>query len=145
MTPRPLDVATVQAKLRLLDELLDVLRELGQVTGDRLRSDPIVRLALERVLTQGVDLVAAVCTHVVSAQGLRTASTYRAAVEDAAAAGFVDAGLATSLASAVGMRNLLVHEYAEVDLDLLAAAVPTAIGDFGAFVGQAARWISDHG
>jgi uncharacterized protein YutE (UPF0331/DUF86 family) len=144
MTPKNLDPATVQAKLRLLDELLDALRGLGEVSGDRLRSDQIVRLAVERVLTQGVDLVAAVCTHVVSAQGHRTAATYRAAVQDAAAVGLVSTELADLLASAVGLRNLLVHEYVQVDLDLLAQAVPAALHDFGAFVAQTARWLGEH-
>ncbi len=67
MTPRPVDVASVQAKLRSLDELLGALRLVGEVDGARLGQDVLLRLAVERALTQAVDLVVAVCSHVVAA------------------------------------------------------------------------------
>ncbi len=51
MTPRPLDVASVQAKLRSLDELGSALRLVGEVDGARLGQDVLLRLAVERALT----------------------------------------------------------------------------------------------
>ena len=65
MTPRPVDVASVQAKLRSLDELGSALRLVGEVDGARLEQDVLLRLAVERALTQAVDLIVAVCSHVV--------------------------------------------------------------------------------
>ena len=64
MTPRPVDVASVQAELRSLDELGSALRLVGEVDGARLGQDVLLRLAVERALTQAVDLIVAVCSHV---------------------------------------------------------------------------------
>lgn len=145
MTPRALDVATVQQKLQLLEELLDALALVGALTVERLRSDVVVRLAVERILTRAVDLVVSVCSHVVSAEGQaegqRVPTTYRDAIRDAAATGLIGDDLAASLGAAVGMRNVLVLEYARIDLGRVAAAVPAASRDLSAFVRQVAGWL----
>ncbi|SDQ35398.1 Protein of unknown function DUF86 [Quadrisphaera sp. DSM 44207] len=97
MTPRAVDVATVHAKLRLVGELLEALAVVGDVTAERLRSDVITRLAVERILTQAVDLVVSVCSHVVSARGSTAPTTYRDAISKAATTGLIRNDLATSL------------------------------------------------
>jgi uncharacterized protein YutE (UPF0331/DUF86 family) len=46
--------------------------------------------------------------------------------------------LAQRLGFAAGMRNILVHEYADVDLDILSEAVHTGLDDllqFGQIIG----------
>ncbi len=143
MSPRSLDPATVHARLRNLEDLLEALELLGGVSGDQLRRDVVTRLAAERVLTQLVDLVVAVCSHLAAAQGARSPSTYREAVEETRAAGVIDAELAASLSAAVGVRNLLVHHDGRVDLDIVAAALPRAGRDITAFIGSVAAWLAD--
>ena len=91
MTPRAVDPATITAKLEPVEDLLDALAVIGPVDGGRLRAEVVTRLAVERVLTQVVEQVADVCAHVVSAVSRRSATTYRAAVTDAADAGLIDA------------------------------------------------------
>lgn len=145
MTPRPLDPATVQARLRGLEELLDAVDALAGVDGDRLRAEVLTRLAAERVLTQLVDLVVAVCSHLAGAQGGRVPTTYRESIEAVRAADVVDAELAASLSAAVGMRNLLVHHYGRVDLDIVAAALPEAGRDIAAFVRSVSSWLAERG
>lgn len=141
MTPRPVDVASVQAKLRSLDELGSALRLVGEVDGARLEQDVLLRLAVERALTQTVDLVVAVCSHVVAAETTTVPTTYRDAVRAAAEHGLIGTDLARSLVAAVGLRNILVHEYARADLSIVAAAVPTAQRDLADFVRQVASWL----
>ena len=57
----------------------------------------------------------------------------------------LDHQLATDLALAAGMRNLLVHEYGDIDLTIVAGARSAAARDFAAFVTTVAQWILDHG
>ncbi|WP_167760967.1 DUF86 domain-containing protein [Geodermatophilus sp. DF01-2] len=141
MTPRPVDVASVQAKLRSLDDLLGALRLVGEVDGGRLGQDVLLRLAVERALTQAVDLVVAVCSHVLAAETATVPTTYRDAVRAAGEHGLIGTELARSLAAAVGLRNILVHEYARADLSIVASAVPVARLDLADFVRQVAGWV----
>ena len=143
MTPRPLDPATTGEKLRLLEELVDALRSLSPVSGEQLRTDVVVRLAVERALTQAVDLVVSVCGHVLSAEDAPVPGTYREVVSRAAAGGLLEEELGGSLGRAVGVRNLLVHRDGRVDLDLVAAAVPTAVHDLASFITQVAGWLQE--
>jgi uncharacterized protein YutE (UPF0331/DUF86 family) len=141
VTPRPVDVASVQAKLRSLDELLGALRLVGEVDGARLGQDVLLRLAVERALTQAVDLVVAVCSHVLAAETTTVPLTYRDAVRAAAGHDLIATDLADSLAAAVGLRNILVHEYARADLSIVASAVPVAQRDLADIVRQVAGWL----
>ena len=141
MTPRPVHPASVQAKLRSLDELGSALRLVGEIDGARLAEDVLLRLAVERALTQAVDLMVAVCSHVLAAETTTVPMTYRDAVRAAAEHGLIGTDLATSLVAAVGLRNILVHEYTRADLSIVAAAVPVAQRDLTDFVRQVASWL----
>jgi uncharacterized protein YutE (UPF0331/DUF86 family) len=145
MTPRPLDPVSLQAKLRSLDELVSALGLVGNVGGARLEHDVLLRLAVERALTQAVDLVVAVCSHVLAAGTTTVPTTYRDAVRGAAEHGLITADLARSLVAAVGLRNILVHQYTKADLSIVAAAVPVAQRDLADFVRQVANWMQRRG
>ncbi|SDX57542.1 Uncharacterized conserved protein YutE, UPF0331/DUF86 family [Geodermatophilus africanus] len=131
----------MQAKLRSLDELGSALRLVGEIDGARLAEDVLLRLAVERALTQAVDLMVAVCSHVLAAETTTVPMTYRDAVRAAAEHGLIGTDLATSLVAAVGLRNILVDEYTRADLSIVAAAVPVAHRDLTDFVRQVASWL----
>jgi uncharacterized protein YutE (UPF0331/DUF86 family) len=104
-----------------------------------------LRLAVERVLTQTVDLIVAVCSHVLAAETATVPTTYRDAVRAAAEHGLIGTDPARSLAAAVGLRDILVHEYARADLSIVAAAVPVAQRNLADFVRQVASWLRRRG
>lgn len=139
MTPAAVDLGMIAGKLRLMRGLLDDLAAAGEVTAERLADDRMLRHAIERVLTQLVDLAVSVNSHVASARLGRAPASYRESFALAAQAGVIDAELAARLAPAAGLRNILVHEYAEVDLRQVAAGVPLALRDFSAYVTAVAR------
>ena len=142
MTPSALQAATVQAKLRLMRELLDDLGRVGDATPEMLERERLLRRAVERVLTQLVDLAVSVNSHVVTASTGRAPASYRSSFDDAAGLGMLPRELAETLKPSVGMRKLLVHEYAAVDLARVARAVPTALESYGEYVRQVARWLA---
>ncbi|HET9612217.1 MAG TPA: HepT-like ribonuclease domain-containing protein [Acidimicrobiales bacterium] len=57
--------------------------------------------------------------------------------------GVVDEQLAHRLVGAVGFRNLLVHQYAEID-DARTVGFLDRIGDIEDFVGQVSTWLDEH-
>ena len=60
--------------------------------------------------------------------------SYRDSFTRLAETGIVPPDLASRLGLAAGMRNILTHEYGQIDLDLVTSAVPIAREDFGAYV-----------
>lgn len=141
MTPRRLDPDGVTQKLELMRDALDVLEEVAEVDADKLRDDRIVRGAVERYLMLLVDQAVAVNLHLSGALGGETRRDYASSFRAAADVGVVSDELADRLVGSVGLRNVLAHEYVEVDLQLVAVAVPRAIEEYGAYVRAVASFL----
>ncbi len=124
----------IRARLQAMRRLLDHLGSLGTVTPEQLDGDFAVRLQVERALSQVVTLATEINSHVVSRELGRAPTDLRGSFTDMAEAGWLDAELARNLRSSSGLRNVLVHEYVEVDLGIVAAAVPMALESFGAYL-----------
>lgn len=138
-----LDVDVVGRRLRLLRDTLDQLASLGEVTPARLEASPIERAAVERLLQVAVDLAVDVNAHVVVAELGRAPATGRESFLAMAEAGVLDAGLAERLAPAAGLRNVLVHRYVEISVELVARAVAEVLDGLGAYVTQVAGFLAE--
>lgn len=133
------DIDRVRARLVAVRELLDHLRSLGAVTPDRLEDDFGLRLQVERVLSQVITLATEVNSHVAARELGRAPSDLRSSFAAMAEAGWIDHTLAARLRDSTGLRNVLVHEYVEVDLAVVAAAVPATLEGYGEYVRQVAQ------
>jgi uncharacterized protein YutE (UPF0331/DUF86 family) len=140
-----LDAAIVQERLRHMRDLLADLDRIGDVAVERLTSDRIIRHAVERIITQLVDLAVSINSHVVAVVRGQVPSTYRESFGAAAQAGMISAELAAELAPSAGLRNILTHEYVGVDLVLVAQAVPVAHHAYQRYVSEVARFLLNVG
>lgn len=139
MTPRELDIETVVNRLRTMRRLLEQLGRLrdGDVPGDEFGR----RLQLERILSALVDLAVAINTHVVVTSRREAPHDMTGSFRMAAEVGLIDADLATAIAPSVGLRNVIVHAYVDLDVGRMTAAVPAAVEQYGRYVEQVARWV----
>jgi len=125
-----------------MQDLLDDLRSVRGVTAGELDRDRMTRHAVERILTQLVDLAVSVNGHVAAARLGRGPATYRDSFRLAAEAGLLDAQLADQLAPSSGLRNILTHEYVEVDLQLVAQSLERALVDYPRYVRSVAAFLA---
>jgi uncharacterized protein YutE (UPF0331/DUF86 family) len=135
------NVESVQRRLVAIGERLDELRQLGTVTVDSLEKDWLVRAAVERVLTQLVELAAQINTHVVTASGKVPPAGYRETFAAAADVGAISSRLAAQIGPSAGLRNILVHQYLDADLEIVATSVADAIAGYSAYVKEVATWL----
>jgi uncharacterized protein YutE (UPF0331/DUF86 family) len=133
-----IDADVLILRLGLMRELLADLESVGEVDARRLRNDRLTRHAVERILTQLVDLAVSINSHVAASAG-KTPSNYRESFHAAAAAGLINVDLAQRLAPSAGLRNVLTHDYVDIDLGLVAGAVTAARRDYGEYVTAVAR------
>ena len=145
MTPRRLDGDVVGRRLRLLRDALDDLAPLRGVTPQRLADEPLVRAAAERLIQVAVDLAVDINGHIAVTASGQAPATGRQSFESAAAAGALDEALADELAPSAGLRNLLVHRYTDIKVDLVATAVDEVLDGFGRYVGQVAAYVQEEG
>lgn len=109
------DADSVFAKLARLDSLLGVL-ESGQARGKAaVTSDVHLQLEVERALQVSIQICIDIGAHLVSELGLKPAEDYQGVFASLGAHGTIDSDLADRLGDAAGLRNLLVHDYGEID------------------------------
>jgi uncharacterized protein YutE (UPF0331/DUF86 family) len=121
--------------LRKLTVLGDCLAELERVhvSKDALTASTMLRAAVERWLQVAIEACLDIAYHIVSDEGWTPVDTGRAAFAALASHGLIDVDLAARLGRAAGLRNLLVHDYARVDVAALAEVVRTDLGDLRTF------------
>lgn len=89
---------------------------------------------IERLLELLVMTASDIVLHMIAATGGPAPASYRASFLRAGELGIITSELSKSLSVGAGLRNILVHGYAEIDYALLHKSIPIAIKDFGAFI-----------
>lgn len=132
------DAESVSLRLQRLDSLLRVLDEARERGEDALVSDVHLQLEVERALQVAIQICIDVGAHLVSGLGQPPPGDYRGVFAALGAAGVVEDELAQRLGDAARLRNLLVHDYGEIDHRLLWRSLGQ-LDDLRAFAAAAQR------
>jgi uncharacterized protein YutE (UPF0331/DUF86 family) len=81
-----------------------------------------------------------VAHHLCSSEQWATPDSNSGAIRELHAHGVIDAPTAEAITRAVGFRNVLVHQYTEVDDDIVLAALGR-LDELTGFVTQVSRWV----
>jgi uncharacterized protein YutE (UPF0331/DUF86 family) len=111
----PVDPVIVRRMLRALERSLRILRALRAGGRDAFVEDEVVQDRAARHAQLAAQACADVALHIVAATGTAAPDTYADAVLALAATDVVSRPLAARLAGAVRLRNILVHNYLDVD------------------------------
>lgn len=118
-------------RLAFIETCLAELRRLAR--PDRLETDVKERRFVEHTLQICVQAIQDVASHVVSDERLGEPRTNQELFGLLEKAGWIDAGLAATLQAAVGFRNVLVHGYTVVDVDVVRDVVENRLEDIAEF------------
>lgn len=141
MTPRQFDPVVVQVRLRHLRRLLDDLQSYGPLDRVELDGDSKTRYAVERILTQVVEAAAGINAHIGASLLGKVKTDYRDTFDLAVEAGALSKETAKRVKPSTGTRNVLVHEYLDVDYDKVAEAARRAPADYGDYIREIADFL----
>lgn len=108
------DAESIATRLDRLTPLLEELEEIRAAGRDAYMAEFRSRLAADHAIQLSIQICIDVGAHLIAELGLEAPSDYRGIFKSLRPAG-LDAELAQRLADAAGMRNVLVHDYLEVD------------------------------
>ena len=106
----------------------------SELDVDQRRQDALV-LNLLRACETAIDLA----MHAVRVRGLGAPQSSRDAFVKLVEAGLLEEGVGDDLQRMVGFRNIAVHRYQDLDLDVLRVIVCEELDGFEAFVGAMLR------
>ncbi|MCM3639455.1 DUF86 domain-containing protein [Sporosarcina luteola] len=119
-------------KTTMIERCLKRIHEVYEGNPENLRDftkqDSIV-LNIQRACEASIDLA----MHVVSERKLGVPKTSREAFKLLHEAGLIEASLAKTLMNMVGFRNIVVHDYQALELDILESILNKHIDDFKQF------------
>ena len=128
----PVDAAVIDAKLRELSRRLRRLEAKQPASLKQLAADEDLQDILTRNLELAIQICIDVAFHLCGAHGVVPTSAAEAFAQLAKRA-LIERSLAQRLQRAVGFRNVLAHEYTEVDWKIVMRVIRTDTRDLAAF------------
>jgi uncharacterized protein YutE (UPF0331/DUF86 family) len=125
------DPELVAKKLALIDTSVRELETMAR--PERIATDIREQRFVQHTLQIAIQAALDAASHVVSDDRLGEPTTYRELFDLLEKAGYIPAELAGELAKMAGFRNVLVHGYDDVDLDIVRDIVENRLSDLTQF------------
>lgn len=140
-----LDVDLVRRKLATISRNLGALAVVESMPLESYRGDLYRKKGTERLLQEVIEAAVDANLHLLRAMGAATPSDYYDSFIAIGKAGVVSSDLARRLAPAAGLRNRLVHEYDDIDDQIVLKAVAEARSMLADFVAGVERFLEQQG
>ena len=137
------DELRVVRLLRAADSAVQSLRNEQTASSDR-RSDPLWLPGVKYLFICAVEACIDIAQHICSTDASTAPRDNGDAMRVLGNRGTISAGDAERMRMAVGFRNVLVHEYVDVD-DTIVLHRLSDLGDIDAFIGQVGEWLARTG
>lgn len=129
MTRGDIDREAVRRHLVALDTALQYLRRYQGTSTAALVADQELLWAVERGLQRCAQNVLDISTHLVAGAG-RDTPDYATALDELGRLGVLPPEFVARFRGVAGFRNVLVHAYLEVDIELVRELLVDRLGDF---------------
>ena len=131
------DADLIAKKLALIETYVEELRTLGK--PNEIASDRLQERFIEHTLQIAIQAAIDVASHIVSDERLGEPATYRDLFELLVRHEWISDALVANLREMVGFRNVVVHGYSAVDLEVVRDVAENHLGDLLDFVAQIRR------
>ncbi|MBI5024329.1 MAG: DUF86 domain-containing protein [Candidatus Omnitrophica bacterium] len=135
------DKDLVYRKLARLNTYLERLDPVAKKSLKVYLSEDYLRFSTERLIQLVVECATDINNHVVVETQNRPPEDYRTSFVKAAEVGLITLELAKKIQGSAGMRNILVHEYMDIDHTMVFAAVPKTLKYYRQYLKQVNRFL----
>lgn len=134
----------VRRKLSHLHGYLQELERHRAITYEQYLALGGPRREVERLLQLLVEAAVDINVHLVTELGGAPPGDYHSSFLDAARQGVLPAELASRLAPAAGLRNVLVHEYGDIDDAQVHGSIPRALDGWAEYARALESWLTSY-
>lgn len=105
----------VKSRIRKIEECVGDLQGIRKLPERVFLEERPVRAAAERLLQVAIQSVLDIGSHIIAERGFREADGYAGIIDILAEEGVIPERFAARIRGMAGLRNILVHDYLEVD------------------------------
>ncbi|WKS69995.1 DUF86 domain-containing protein [Corynebacterium accolens] len=142
MSPRDFQSDTIRKRLVSLRRILDELEKYRDSDAKELRSDLSQMYAVFFMLQQVIDLATDINQHIAATTLNVADSSSRRGFEDLIRAGVLPADLEQDFYKSAALRNVITHQYVEVDLGIVSNSIPRVLDVYTQYVKSISRWLA---
>jgi uncharacterized protein YutE (UPF0331/DUF86 family) len=126
----------IENKISYLEKYLGILKRYKQYSREQIEKDVDIKGMVERYLyllaQSAIDLAEAI----LSLKNLRKPTTFSETFIILEEAKIIDGALAEKMIKMVGFRNILAHDYAEINYDIVYDVLQNKLSDIEEFIQQ---------
>jgi uncharacterized protein YutE (UPF0331/DUF86 family) len=134
-------ISEINSKLEQLGEYVNILREYQSYDIEEIRINRTLRGAIERYMEISLACMIDICEMIISSEKLKRPDTYREVIMVLGQHDILPIGFARKLAPAAGFRNVLVHMYADIDLEKLYSHLQDDVDHLELFAEYIAKYL----
>jgi len=127
------DKNVILRKISELELYQKQIKEFSDMTVERYKSDWKTQRIVERTLQIMVETCADIASHIVSDRGMRTPVSYADIFKVLSENGIIDTALFQIMEKMSKFRNVVVHQYEQVDAEIVVLILKKHLGDFDRF------------
>jgi len=136
-----LRVDAVEVRLLRLESVISELVRLGQTDPEQFRQEASSMWSVERGLQLGAEILLDIGNHILVAEYGVSSSEYRDIFKRLAERKVISSSLAERLGGLAGFRNILVHDYLDLDRERVLENLRRAPRDFSEFACEIRDWL----
>ena len=142
MSPRDFQSDTIRKRLVSLQRILGELEKYRDSDVEELRSDLSQMYAVFFMLQQVIDLATDINQHIAATTLNVADSNSRRGFEDLIRAGVLPSDLEQDFYKRAALRNVITHQYVEVDLGIVSNSIPRVLDVYTQYVKSISRWLA---
>lgn len=135
---------SVTRRLKRLEEVLAKLRERAGITFEEFREDTDAQWIIERGLEIASSAILDIGNHILAGAYQTSVEEYEQILEKLREKRVISGDLYRELRGLGGFRNILVHGYLSLDLELVYEHYKKALDTFPRFIGEIERWLEEY-
>jgi len=138
-------VEKISRKLKFMKRYVNFLKSHRVISAEELEENYELRSAIERNLELALESMLDIGEILISEKGFEKPEDYKSVMLILGKEGVLPKVFAEKLVPAVGVRNILVHMYTEVDVKKICEFLQENLGDFDEFAKHIANYLKKSG
>ena len=127
------DRSVVLRKISELEEYQRQIREFSEITHQDYKADWKTQRIVERTLQMMIETCVDIANHIVSDRGMRSPTSYADIFKVLAENKIIEIELFAVMEKMAKFRNIIVHQYEEIDAEIVVLILQKHLGNFEKF------------
>jgi uncharacterized protein YutE (UPF0331/DUF86 family) len=133
----------VENRLKVLDLVVAQLNKYRDLQPDAMKQDLEKRWVIERGLEAGAQLILEIADHILSSHFGNFCETYEGTLRGLFEKNVISEDLYLQIKGLGGMRNILVHQYVQIDLGIIFNGYHRSLKVFPLFAEEIMGWMDE--